>query len=396
MRLEIQERWSGADGPVAGSSEFAVARGLSRRQLGRFGAAAVGGAIALGGAAACAPGAAPTPAPPTAPGAGKKVGFVLSHEQLPTAGLAELGEAAEQAGFGYLWASDHLQPWQENQAHASFPWITLGLVSQRTRQATFGTGVTCPTYRHHPSEVAQAFATLAGLAPGRVFLGVGTGEALNERAGTGQFGRYPERRDRLVEAIALIRQLWSGQRVSFQGRYFHTDQLKLYDLPSQPPPIYVAAGGPQSATLAGRYGDGWITTGGRIDADLRATFQQAAHDAGKDPAGMPVLVETFVTVGDGPDVDDAARKWRFLAAPGSAHLLQQPNPEIIQQVAQQAPLTSVTSGWVRGADPGPHIDAARRLLDAGAIPFIHAPENDAHRVIDFYGRKVLPELGSGH
>jgi TAT-translocated FGD2 family F420-dependent dehydrogenase len=365
--------------------------GLNRR---RFGASALGGVLALGGAAGCAGGPAPTATPTTAGGAGKRVGFVLSHEQLSTAGLAELAGAAEQAGFGYLWASDHLQPWQDNQAHASFPWITLGLVSQRTRHATFGTGVTCPTYRHHPSEVAQAFATLAGLAPGRVFLGVGTGEALNERAGTGQFGPYPERRDRLAEAISLIRQLWSGQRVSFQGRYFRTDQLKLYDLPSQSPPIYVAAGGPQSAALAGRYGDGWITTGGRIDADLRATFQQAAHDAGKDPTAMPILAESFVTVGDGPDVDDAARQWRFLAAPGSAHLLQQSNPETIQRVAQQAPLPSVTASWVRGADPRLHIDAARRLLDSGATPFIHAPENDAHRVIDFYAQKVLPELGT--
>jgi TAT-translocated FGD2 family F420-dependent dehydrogenase len=367
--------------------------GLSRRQLGRFGAMALGSTMALGATAACAPGAAPPPASPAAGGAWKKVGFVLSHEQLPTAGLAELAGAAEQAGFGYLWASDHLQPWQDNQAHASFPWITLGLVSQRTRLATFGTGVTCPTYRHHPSEVAQAFATLATLAPSRVFLGVGTGEALNEQAGTGQFGRYPERRDRLVEAISLIRQLWSGQRVSFQGRYFRTDQLKLYDLPSQPPPIYVAAGGPQSATLAGRYGDGWITTGGKIDANLRAIFQQAAHDAGKDPSGMPVLVESFVTVGDGPGTDDAARRWRFLGAPGSARLLYQPNPVTIERIAEQAPLPSVTASWVRGGDPRPHITAARRLMDSGATPFIHAPENDAHRVIDFYGQRVLPELG---
>jgi hypothetical protein len=201
MRLEIQELCSGADGPVAGSSEFAVARGRSRRQLGRFGAAALGGAIALGGAAACAPGAAPTPAPPAAPGAGTKVGFVLSHEQLPTAGLAELGEAAEQAGFGYLWASDHLQPWQENQAHASFPWITLGLVSQRTRQATFGTGVTCPTYRHHPSEVAPGLRH-----PGRACAGAGVPRGGYQR-GAQRAGRH-----RSVRPLSGAAGLWRPSR----------------------------------------------------------------------------------------------------------------------------------------------------------------------------------------
>ncbi len=271
-------------------------RGVPRRKFGALGALALGGAAA-GLTAACS---SPAPSSPAAaPTVGKaRVGFVLSHEQFPTSKLVEFAAAAEQAGFGYLWASDHLQPWQDNEGHSSFPWLTLGLVSQRTRAATFGTGVTCPTYRHHPTDVAQAFATLAGLAPGRVFLGVGTGEAINELAGTGQFGRYPERHDRLIEAITLIRQLWSGQRVSFRGRYFQTEQLRLYDLPTQPPPIYVAAGGPKSATLAGQYGDGWITTGG-MDPRLRTAFEQGARAAGKDPARMPTFVETFVVVGDG-------------------------------------------------------------------------------------------------
>jgi F420-dependent hydroxymycolic acid dehydrogenase len=147
------------------------AQGLSRRRFGALGALAVGGAAAgLAVTAACS---SPEPSPRSSnPPAGQaRVGFVLSHEQFRTSELVEQAAAAEQAGFSYVWASDHLQPWQDNEGHAAFPWLTLGLVSQRTRAVTFGTGVTCPTYRHHPTDVAQAFATLAGLAPGRAFWG---------------------------------------------------------------------------------------------------------------------------------------------------------------------------------------------------------------------------------
>lgn len=368
-------------------------RDLPRRKFGAWGALALGGA-AESTAACGSPGPSPVAAAPaTGPEVSRaRVGFVLSQEQFPTSQLVELATAAEQAGFGYVWASDHLQPWQDNEGHAAFPWLTLGLVSQRTRAITMGTGVSCPLYRHHPTDVAQAFATLAMLAPGRTFLGVGTGEAINELAGTGQFGRYPERHDRLVEAITLIRQLWSGQRVSFRGRYFRTEQLQLYDLPKQPPPIYVAAGGPKSALLAGQHGDGWITTGGAVNPQLRAAFERGARAAGKDPARMPIFVESFVVVGNESDVDYAAQRWRFLAAPPTANLLYQPNPVTIEQIVQHTPLRQVTSSWVRGTDPTAHITAARTLLDVGAIPFIHAPQADPQRVIDFYGQRVLPHL----
>jgi TAT-translocated FGD2 family F420-dependent dehydrogenase len=370
-----------------------TANAISRRQFAGLGALALGGAATVGGCASTPPSAAPAkPGASAVPRGGRKVGFVLSHEQFTTAQLVEFAAAAEHAGFGYLWASDHLQPWQDNEGHADFPWITLGLVGQRTRSATFGSGVTCPTYRHHPSQVAQAFATLAGLAPGRTFLGVGTGEAVNELAGTGAFGRYTERHDRLVEAITLIRQLWGGRRVSFRGRYFQTEQLKLYNAPATPPPIYVAAGGAHSAELAGRYGDGWIISGGTIDPKLRATFERAARAAGKDPTGMPILVESIVVVGDDADVDYAARRWRFTAAPATANLLYQPNPVTIGQLSAQTPFSQAVAGWARGTDPRAHIDAAQRLLDAGAIPFIHAPQADPRKAIEFYGQRVLPRL----
>lgn len=342
---------------------------------------------AAGLAAACSaePEKAPTGPPPAS---GPGVGFVLSHEQFGTTQLVEQAQAAEQAGFRYLWASDHIQPWQDDQGHSMFPWITLALVGQRTSQIPFGTGVTCPIYRYHPTTVAHAFASLAVLHPGRVFLGVGTGERLNEQAATTEFGPYQERHDRLIEAIQLIRQLWSGERISFQGKYFQTNQLKLYDVPQSPPAIFVAAGGPKSAHLAGQFGDGWICQAGDVkDQKLVAAFNQGARDSGRDPATLGKRAEMFAVVGDQAETNRAAALWRFT---GGA--VDQPNPVDIQRAAQSNPLDKVVKRWTTGTDPATHINAVQAVLDAGATPFMHFPQADPVAAIDFYRTKVLPQL----
>jgi TAT-translocated FGD2 family F420-dependent dehydrogenase len=316
--------------------------------------------------------------------------MVLSHEQFPTSVLVDQAQRAEAAGFRYVWASDHLQPWQDNEGHAMSPWLTLALVGERTTRLSFGTGVTCPIYRHHPTDVAQAFASLAGLAPGRVFLGVGTGERLNEQAATGEFGTYRERHDRLVEAIQLIRQLWGGDRVSFRGTYFRTEQLKLYDLPATPPPIYVAASGPRSARLAGQYGDGWISQLSALtDPKLSAAFTAGAQASGRDPARLGKRVELFAVVGDRDEVNRAAQLWRFTA---SASNIDQPDPVAIEQAAAATPLERVSSSWATGTDPAPHIAAVQRVLSSGATPFLHFPQRDPVVAIDFYRDRVLPAL----
>ncbi len=331
-----------------------------------------------------------SPSTPTAAPAssGPGVGLVLGHEQFTTAQLVDQAQAAEQAGFRYLWASDHLQPWQDNEGHSMFPWITLALVGERTKHIPFGTGVTCPIYRYHPTTVAQAFASLALLYPGRVFLGVGTGERLNEQAATTQFGPYRERHDRLIEAVELIRQLWSGQRTSFQGRYFQTDQLKLYDPPPSPPPIFIAAGGPKSAHLAGQYGDGWITEADGVkNQKLVAAFNQGAHDSGRDPATLGKRAEMFTVVGDQDEINRGAELWRFTAG-----AVDQPNPVDIQRAAQVNPLDKVIKGWTTGTDPATHIKAVQAVLDAGATPFIRFAQQHPLAAIDFYRTAVLPQL----
>ena len=353
---------------------------MSRRNLGVLAA----GMSVAGLAAACA--SQPEKAPTTS--SGPSVGYVLSHEQFTTAQLVDQAQAAEQAGFRHLWASDHLQPWQDNEGHSMFPWITLALVGQHTNRIPFGTGVTCPIYRYHPTTVAQAFASLAVLYPGRVFLGVGTGERLNEQAATTQFGPYRERHDRLIEAIGLIRQLWSGQRISFQGTYFQTNQLKLYDPPPSPPPIFVAAGGPKSAHLAGQYGDGWIThPDGIRDQKMVAAFNQGVLDSSRDPGTLGKRVEMFTVVGDQHEISDAAQLWRFT---GGA--VDQTNPVAIQQAAQANPLDKVIKGWTTGTDSATHIKAVQSILDTGATPFMHFAQRNPLTAIDFYRAKVLPQL----
>ncbi|OBA84000.1 F420-dependent hydroxymycolic acid dehydrogenase [Mycobacterium sp. 1164966.3] len=367
--------------------------GISRRTFGAL-AAGVGAAGAGGLASACttsrktpaAPSPSPSPIPPPPPT--KNVGVVLSHEQFRTDQLVAQAQAAERAGFQHVWASDHLQPWQDNEGHSMFPWLTLALVGSSTSRISFGTGVTCPTYRYHPATVAQAFASLAILSPGRVFLGLGTGERLNEQAATNMFGRYTERHDRLIEAIELIRQLWSGDRISFSGRYFQTNSLKLYDLPSTPPPIFVAASGPKSARLAGQYGDGWITQVRDLESPkLLDAFSAGAHAAGHDPAKMGKRAELFAVVGDQNTAAQAAVLWRFTAG-----AVDQPNPVEIQRAAESHPTEKVLANWTVGTDPAVHIRAVQAVLDVGAVPYLHFPQQDPIAAIDFYRTNVLPKL----
>jgi alkanesulfonate monooxygenase SsuD/methylene tetrahydromethanopterin reductase-like flavin-dependent oxidoreductase (luciferase family) len=339
--------------------------GVSRRAFGRmaagFSALSAGG---LSGGCGTSGHDQVTPTGP-APLPDKGVGVVLSHEQFRTDQLVAQAQAAEQAGFQYVWASDHIQPWQDNEGHSMFPWLTLALVGNSTSRISFGTGVTCPIYRYHPAAVAQAFASLAILSPGRVFLGLGTGERLNEQAATNAFGRYTERHDRLIEAIELIRQLWSGARISFAGRYFQTNALKLYDLPSSP-----------------------ITQAGDLkNPKLLSAFSAGAQAAGRDPASLGKRVELFAVVGDSDQAARAATLWRFTAG-----AIDQPNPVEIQRAAESNPIDKVLANWTVGTGPTPHINAVQAVVDAGAIPFLHFPQDDPTIAIEFYRTNVLPKL----
>jgi coenzyme F420-dependent glucose-6-phosphate dehydrogenase len=221
-----------------------------------------------------------------------QLGWKAGTEQYPPGELLEYAIAAEGAGFDAIDVSDHFHPWSE-RGQACFVWTWLGGVAVRTRKITLGTGVTCPTLRYHPTVIAQASATVACFTPGRSFLGVETGEALNEYSATGQWPDYKLRQARMVEAIELIRSLWTGKKITHRGVYYQTPQAKLYTRPSESIPLYISMLAPRSARFAGKYGDGMITVGGKDPATYQEMIKNFEADAdlfcpthGGVPAGI--------------------------------------------------------------------------------------------------------------
>ena len=321
----------------------------------------------------------------------KMIGFVLAQEQFPVTELLDLGSRAAKAGFDLLATSDHFQPWQANEGNAGQAWITLGALGGLAGSSWMGTHVTCPTLRYNPAVVAESFATLNRLYPGRIFLGVGSGEALNEQAATGTWPRWQERWDRLIEAITIIRALWTGKQVDFKGKYY-TVKARLYEPPPTSIPLMTAANGPKAMQLAGRYGDGLITDP-KTWKKHKQLWQDAARAAGKDPASMPVMIESFVVVGNQEDANQAAEYWRFL--PKAWHnYFDIESPVTIQQKADaEIPLQKLLADWAVGPDPQIHIDKMKELFDSGVtIINVHSGEPEQKKVIEFYAEKVLPHV----
>jgi F420-dependent hydroxymycolic acid dehydrogenase len=357
-----------------------------------FPAAGVTAAQAGSAAASASPAAAASRATSHSDALAKgMVSFMLAHEQFPAPELIRLGALAENAGFDLVATSDHFQPWQANERHAGLAWVTLGALGQRTQRIWMGPTVTCPTLRYNPAVVAEAYATLSLLYPGRIFLGLGSGEALNEQAATGEWPEWRERWDRLIEAVTIIRQLWTGQPLRHKGTHYTVDG-KLYDPPAQPIPLLLAANGPKAMKLAGEHGDGLITDP-QTWKQHKGEWEKGARSAGKDPGAMPVLVEAFVVVGDQSDAQAAAKLWNFIpkAFKGYQNI---PDPAQIEHRAQtELPLPKVFGDWTVSSSPDAHVQTIRKLFDSGVtIVNIHSGQSDQQRVIEFYGREVLPRV----
>jgi F420-dependent hydroxymycolic acid dehydrogenase len=329
----------------------------------------------------------------------KMVGFMLAHEQFPVTQLIDLGIAAEQAGFDLLATSDHLQPWQANEGHSGAAWATIGALSQRTSRVWMGTTVTCPTFRYNPAVVAEAFATLESLAPGRIFLGVGSGEALNEQAAIGSWPKWAERSQRLIEATEIIRRLWTGQQIAHDGAYYdgayYKVNARLYDSPANTIPLLMAANGPKAMHRTGQNADGLVTDP-KTWKEHKSEFEAGAKAAGKDAGKMPVLVEQYVVVGDKRDAERAAELWRFGPKAFKSYYNIRDPKEIQQRADSEVPLEKVYGDWPVSTDPAAHVKAISELFDSGAtIVNIHAGQGDQKRVIEFYGKEVLPRIKHG-
>jgi len=309
-----------------------------------------------------------------------------------------IGAAAERAGFDAVWTSDHFQPWQANDGHADQAWVTLSALSQHTSRLRFGTGVTCPIFRYRPAVVAQAFASLSLFAPGRVFLGLGAGERLNEGASGGGWALYPERAARLIEAVRIIRALWTGQQVNYNGRFWQV-QGRLFDPPAQRIPIYIAAGGPKSARLSGTYGDGLIADPMQLMTNpaYKDAWKAGARAAGKNPDTMPILLEHFVVIGDEAEARRDAELVRFQAKAWKPGYFNNISPAAIQRRAEmEIPLEALYSHWPVSTDVAVHVQAIQNMVNAGVTHlFVHATQQDQVAVVDFFGHQVLPQIHAG-
>lgn len=325
-----------------------------------------------------------------------RIGYKASAEQFGPRELLEYSVRAEDAGLDIVGVSDHFQPWRHTGGHAPSALTWLGALGEATERAVLGTSVLTPTLRYHPSIIAQAFGTLGALYPGRVLLGVGSGEAMNETPATGQeFPGRKERRLRLAEAIALIRQLWADERVDFQGDFYETSRATVYDRPDDPVPIYVAASGPLAAKLAGRVGDGFICTSGKepeLYAGLLEKVAEGAVAAGRDPADLRRMIEIKVSYDrDAEYAHNACRWWAALAlSPEQKEGID--DPLEMERVADLNSHNAHTR-FIVSTDPEEVVERIATYLDLGFNDLIlHAPCDDQHRFLEQFTQDVLPLL----
>lgn len=327
-----------------------------------------------------------------------KLGYKASAEQFSGRELLEFSCLAEAAGFDSVFVSDHFQPWRHTGGHAPFALAWLGALGARTSRIMIGTSVLTPTFRYHPSVVAQAFGTLGEMFPRRVILGLGTGESLNETPATGM--TWPEQKERTArfrEAIELIKRLWSEQRVSHRGQYYQTENATIYDRPEPPVPIYIAAAGPVIAKLAGERGDGFICTSGK-NRELYSDALLPALAAGLAKAGRPENgVERMIEMKVSFDTDyerarNDTRFWGALALTPEEKMNVE-DPLEMERLADALPVERAAKRWIVSSDPEEHVEKIRPYIDLGFNHLVfHAPGPDQARFLRLYSQSVLPLL----
>jgi G6PDH family F420-dependent oxidoreductase len=313
------------------------------------------------------------------------VGYALSSEEHTAVDLVRHASRAEEAGFTFAVISDHYHPWIDRQGQSPFVWGVLGAIAEATDRIRVGTGVTCPTIRIHPAIVAQAAATAATLMPNRFFLGLGTGERLNEHILGSPWPEWDVRAEMLAEAIEVIRRLWEGEVTSHRGRHYTVENARIYSLPDSPPPIYLAAGGSKAAREAARLGDGLIGTG--PDEALIETFGEAG---GHGPKLGQVTVCWAETEAEGRRI---AREWWPTVAIHGEATQELPSPAHFEQLTASVTEDQVAEVVPCGPDPERHLAKINEYIEAGYDHvYIHQVGPDQAGFIRFAEGELLPAL----
>jgi coenzyme F420-dependent glucose-6-phosphate dehydrogenase len=324
---------------------------------------------------------------------GTRYFFAGATEQFPPGDLVRQAVEAERAGFDGLAMSDHYQPWWE-PGHAAHAWVLLGEIGHATERAPLGTAVTAPVFRHNPAVVAQAFMTLEHMHPGRAFLGIGSGEALNEVPCGMDWPPADEQVGRMEEALEIISRLFDGERLTFRGRYFRTTNAYLHTRAERRPPIYVSAFGPRAARAAGRWGDGvWTLADPESVPDIVEAYREGAEEAGREP-GEVILHTGFSWAENDERALAGADVWKA-AQPDEFYVDDWHDPEAMQRHAQrQVSDEQLKESFIVSADPAEHVERIRQIEELGAtiVCLMNVSGADPHGAISTYAEHVLPQL----
>jgi coenzyme F420-dependent glucose-6-phosphate dehydrogenase len=318
-----------------------------------------------------------------------------AHEQFPPDLLIEQAVAAEKAGFDGIGCSDHLQPWWE-PGESGHAWVWLGAAGQATEKIPLGTGVTPAGPRYHPVLIAQAWATLEILFPGRPYLGFGSGESLNESPLGADWPPVGKQIERMDEALELIDRLWSGEKVTHEGKHFSTDEAMIHSLPERRPPIYVSAFGPKAAAVAGRRGEGlWTLADPEQAPEVIDAYKSAAEDAGREP-GEILLQAGFSWAQDDDAALEGARVWKG-AQPDEFYTDDWHRPkDMYEEGERQLSDDDLKEAFIISSDPEVHVERIREVEKMGATIVVLMNNSGADPIgaIDAYSEHVLPVLGS--
>ncbi|GAB2562179.1 glucose-6-phosphate dehydrogenase (coenzyme-F420) [Kribbella endophytica] len=329
---------------------------------------------------------------------GIRIGYKASAEQFGPRDLVEYAVRAEELGLDSVTVSDHFLPWRHEGGHAPFALAWMAAVGERTNRVLIGTSVLTPTFRYNPAVIAQAFATLGVLYPGRIMLGVGSGEALNEIAVSGrEWPEFKERFARLRESVDLIRALWTQETVSSDGPFYKTVEASIYDRPETPLKIYVAAGGPLVAKYAGRAGDGFIATSGKgmelYNDKLMPAVREGAEKAGKKFEDVDRMLEVKLSYDRDPEhALENTRFWAPLSlTPEQKHSVDSATE--MERLADELPIEQVAKRWIVASDPEEAVKQFQPYLDAGFNHFVvHGPGHDQERFLTQFTEDVVPLL----